>query len=542
VNSEREAPDAIIAPIWTNYSGEQQMRAAVGAAFGLFAVGPVAADPFKCPKTGGAFTFGQEANVNSLDQMTSNTISTRNIAMNVFEALTTRDENNNPILDLADSLTETPDHMAFTFKLRPGIKFHNGKSMTSADVAASWDRYGKVGLDRQIFDSVAGWEAPDPLTFVVRMKAAQPTFLEKLSSFSIPVVIVSAEAKDDPPQQLRTVGTGPWQLVESVPGSYVTLKRYDGYVSNPHFEQRTGFGGYKQACFDQVTFRIVTEGGARVAGLETGELNAVEDVPTKSLNRLRSNKNVKLLPLPNWWIQIGVANASAPPTDDTKVRQAIQAALDMDEIMDAATDGNYRLNFGFAYPNQPDYVTTGKDTYNQKDPARAKKLLAEAGYKGQPVVLLTNKDYSSMYNAALVVQDELKAVGIAAELKVTDWPTANQLYQKPDSGWNIMFSGWGTQPALGALATMAFLAPPGAQYQPKGGKDDPDVLAAWRDMSNLPTKEERKAAFGRMQQALLEKAYVFPFGSLTKVQATRANVEGWVPFRIPRLSNVWFAN
>ena len=172
------------------------MRAAVGAAFGLFAVGPVAADPFKCPKTGGAFTFGQEANVNSLDQMTSNTISTRNIAMNVFEALTTRDENNNPILDLADSLTETPDHMAFTFKLRPGIKFHNGKSMTSADVAASWDRYGKVGLDRQIFDSVAGWEAPDPLTFVVRMKAAQPTFLEKLSSFSIPLVIVPAEPKD----------------------------------------------------------------------------------------------------------------------------------------------------------------------------------------------------------------------------------------------------------------------------------------------------------------------------------------------------------
>ena len=105
-----------------------------------------------------------------------------------------------------------------------------------------------------------------------------------------------------------------------------------------------------------------------------------------------------------------------------------------------------------------------------------------------------------------------------------------------------MFSGWGTQPALGALATMAFLAPPGAQYQPKDGKDDPDVLAAWREMGSLPTKEERKAAFGRMQQALLEKAYVFPFGSLTKVQAARANVEGWVPFRIPRLSNVWFTN
>lgn len=360
------------------------MRAAVLAVFGLLAAGPLAAEPFKCPKVGGNFVFGQEANVNSLDQMTSNTISTRNIAMNVFEALTTRDENNNPILDLADTLVEAPDHLTYTFTLRPGVRFHNGKPLTSADVAASWDRYGKVGLDRQVFDQVAGWDAPDPMTFVVRMKQAQPTFLEKLSSFSIPVVIVPAEARDDPPQQLRTIGTGPWQLVQSVPGSFVTLKRYDGYTPNPHFEGRTGFGGYKQACFDQVTFRIVTEGGARVAGLETGELNAVEDVPTKSLERLRADKGIKLLPLPNWWIQIALGNASTPPTDDVRVRQAIQAALDMDEIMDAATDGNYKLNYGFAYPNQPDYVTTGKDTYNQKDPARPGGCCRRPATTGSP--------------------------------------------------------------------------------------------------------------------------------------------------------------
>jgi peptide/nickel transport system substrate-binding protein len=116
------------------------------------------------------------------------------------------------------------------------------------------------------------------------------------------------------------------------------------------------------------------------------------------------------------------------------------------------------------------------------------------------------------------------------------------MYQKPDTGWNLFFSGWGTQPALGALATMAFLAPPNAQYQPKDGKDDPEAVQAWNDMNNLPTKEERRAGFGRMQQVMLEKAYVFPFGSLTKVQASRANVAGYVPFRIPRMSNVWFTN
>lgn len=501
---------------------------------------PAAAEPFRCPRTGGDFVFGQEANVNSLDQMTSTTISTRNIAMNIFETLMTRDENNNPILDLADAMEEAPDRMSYTFKLRQGVVFHNGKPMTSADVVASFDRYAKVGLDRQMFEAVAGWEAPDAETFVIRMKQAQPTFIEKLSSFSVPVVIAPAEAKDDPPQQLRTIGTGPWQLVQSVPGSFVKLRRYDGYKPNARFEQRTGFGGYKQACFDTVTFRIVTEAGARVAGLETGELHAVEDVPTKSLDRLKGMRDVRLLPLENWWIQIATANASQPPTDDVRVRRAIQAALDMDEIMEAASDGNYRLNVGYAYPNQPDYTDAGKETYNIKDPALSKRLLAEAGYKGQPVVLLTNKDYTSMYNAALVVQEQLKAVGINAEIRVVDWPTSVQMSLKPDGGYNLFFTAWGTQPALGALATMAFMAPPLAQYHPKDGKDDPAVLAAWNDMNSKPTKEERKEAFGRMQRALLEQAYSLPFGALTKVQGTRANVDGYKPFRIPRMSNVWF--
>ena len=519
------------------------MRAGMAAlGLGVILAGPTVAEPFKCPKTGGNFVFGQEANVNSLDQMTSNTISTRNIAMNIFETLLTRDENGNPITDLAESYTEAPDRMSYTFKLRPGILFQNGKPMTSADVAASFDRYGKMGLDRQQLEAVAGWEAPDPMTFVIKMKAPQPTFILKLSAFSVPIVIAPAEARDDPPQQLRTIGTGPWQLVQSVPGSYVTLKRYEGYKPNTKYEQRTGFGGYKQACFDQVTFRIVTEPGARVAGLETGELHAVEDLPTKSLDRLKANKDVRLAPLTNWWIQISTINNSLPPTDDLKVRQAIQAVLDMDEIMEAATDGNYKLNVGFAYPNQPDYVDTGKATYNQKDPAKAKRLLAEAGYKGQPVILLTNKDYPSMYNAALVVQEQLKSIGMVAELKVVDWPTSVQMSLKPDTGWNLFFTGWGTQPALGSLATMSFLAPPNPYYFPKDGKDDPDMLAAWNDMNNQVTDEGRKAAFSRMQGVILERVYALPYGSLTKVQGSRANVSGYVPFRIPRMSNVWFAN
>ena len=506
----------------------------------LVMAGPLKAAPFTCPSRGGDIVFGQEANVNSLDQMTSNTISTRNIAMNIFETLMTRDENNNPILELAESMTAAPDGMSYTFRLRSGVTFHNGKAMTSADVAASFNRYKRIGLQRNTLDNVAGWDTPDPMTFVIRMTQAQPTFLEALSSFSVPIVIIPSELENDERQQLRTIGTGPFRLMEFVPGSHARMARFDGYSPNTAFEQRTGFGGYRVACVDTVTFRIVTEASARVAGLETGALQAVEDVPTRSVEGLRRNSAITILPLPNWWIQIALPNTSIAPTNNLAFRRAVQAAMGMEDIMDAATDGNFRLNVGFQYPNQATYTDAGKETYNINDPARARALLREANYRNEPIVILTNRDYPPMYNAALVMEQQLKAVGINASLRVVDWPTSVQMSQRLNNPeWHFFHSGWGTQPALGALATMQFLVSPNAAYRPRDDRDDPDVLAAYNDMNNLPDQAARNAAFATMQRLILERAYAFPFGSLTKVQAVRSNMQGFVPFRIPRFSNVW---
>jgi peptide/nickel transport system substrate-binding protein len=122
-----------------------------------------------------------------------------------------------------------------------------------------------------------------------------------------------------------------------------------------------------------------------------------------------------------------------------------------------------------------------------------------------------------------------------------DWPTSVQMMQNTTEGWNFFFTGWGTQPALGPLATMQFLVQPGAMYKPKDGVDDPDLLAAWKDMNDNPDEAGRQAAFARMQKLVLDKVYALPFGSFTKVQAVRSNVKGFVPFRIPRMANVSIA-
>ncbi len=516
-------------------AGAAQAGAAqAGAAqAGAAQAGAARTDTFTCGRTGGELTFGLEANIAGLDQHTSSATSTRDGAANIFEALVTRDEHMKPILGLAQSVAVSPDNRVFTFRLRPGVHFHNGKLMTAADVLASFERYKRVGLDRSVLAPVASWDTPDPMTFAITLKQPYPTFLESVSSVTVPIVIVPAENADAPPQQLKPVGTGPYMVDEFVPGSFLRLKRFDGYAADTRYPDRSGYGGYKVACLDRVTFRMVTEPEARVAGLQTGELQAVQDVPPTAQARLAKDPAIRLMKIPFYWLNIGYPNWSAPPTDNVKFRQAVLAALDFNEIMEAASDGDYTVAKSLQIPGTTYYSEAGAALLNQHDPARAKRLLAEAGYHGQKVVLLTNKDYPTRYNTALVMAEQMKAAGINAQLLVLDWPTALQKSQKGTPDWNFFFSGWMTYIAQGGQQTLRTMAEPSAIFTPPGGKVDPQFMRDYEQTAYGATEADRKAAFARAQQRALETVMVIPFGAMPKTQGVRANVEHYQPFWNP---------
>jgi peptide/nickel transport system substrate-binding protein len=503
----------------------------------LFAGVASAQSPFSCPRKGGDLIFALEARVPGLDQHASTSSATRNVAMNIFEALVTRDEKMGALLQLAASLEEAPDGMSYTFRLRSGVKFHNGKTMTSADVSASFDRYRKIGVDRSILDAVENWETPDAGTFVIRMKRALPTFIEQLSSFTVPVVIIPAELAEAPAQQLQIVGTGPFRLEEFRADSSVRLRRFDDYAADTRYTDVSGFGGYRVACLDTVTFRMMTEPAARTAALETGEIHGVEDVPLTSQKRLQTNANIRLTKLQTFTLNVGYPNFLAPPTDNPRVRQAMMAAMDFEEVMEAASEGEYKLNAGFQFPGQPYYSEAGKQYLNQKNVARAKQLLQEAGYKGEKIVLLTNREFPYMYNTSLIMAEQLKAAGMNAELLVLDWPAALQKSLRENEGWNFFYTGWITVVALGGPQTMRQMGPPSSVN--RQNDVDSQFMAAFRQVSEGRTLDERKAAFSKAQERALELGMAFPFGSMPKTQAVRANVENFRPYYVPRMSNVW---
>ena len=487
-------------------------------------------------------TFGLQGKVAGLDQHVSPATTTRDVSINIFESLVTRDDNLQPIPQLAESIDVSPDQKTFTFKLRQGVHFHNGKLMTSEDVLASMDRYRRIGLMRYVLEMVDHWDTPDANTFVMVLKEPRPTYLEMLSYFTVAMVIVPKENASAPPQQLPPVGTGPFQLSEFVADSYVKLRRFEGYAPDTRYDDATGFGGRKVACLDSVVERMVTESSARTAGLETGELQGVEDVPTASQKRLKDNKSVQLLRMENFQLNIGFPNFSAPPTDNLKVRQAIQAALNYDEIMDAATDGDYKLNPSLQFPGTTYYSDAGKEYYNQHDPAKAKRLLAEAGYKGEKVVLMTTREYSFMYNDALVMSEQLKAVGINAEVLVLDWPTALQKSLSDSKDWNFAYTGWMTLTALGGAQTLSSLAEPYNLYRPPGGKGDPEFNASFREVSSVPSLQARREAFAKAQARAFEQVMIIAFGIMPEVVAVRDNVGGFKAYYNPRFYNVWLKN
>jgi peptide/nickel transport system substrate-binding protein len=490
--------------------------------------------PAQAQKRSASLVFGQEAPPPTLDPHFSTSIATRNVAMHVFEQLVTRDENNDVIPELAQSWEVSPDGLTYTFKIRTGLKFHNGKELTSADVKASFERYKRMALAKVTLKPVVAIEAPDAATFVLKVDQPQPVFLEELSAFVVPIAIIPAEQADREGGKLELIGTGPFSFVEWVPDSHIRLKRFEGYKPDARYQGSNGFGGKKEVWFDTVDFKIVKEPGARVAGLESGQLHIIEDLPAESAKRLAANKGIAIHDLKNFWLQGAWVNHHRAPTSNLQVRRAIQLALDMEEIMEIATDGAYTLQPGLQYPGNPYYVKNGEALYNAKDPKKAAALLKQAGYKGEELVIMTNSSYQSMYKAAQIVSEQLKAIGMKVRVDVFDWATAINHRRNKDA-WNLWFTGQGSGPSVGPFSALKdVVSPQNNQFVPDATLDQ-----IFTDLVSGATFEERKATFGKFQERVYDQVLFLKFGDLIRKQAARANIKGFQPYRIPRMWNVW---
>jgi peptide/nickel transport system substrate-binding protein len=229
---------------------------------------------------------------------------------------------------LAESYTASPDGLTYTFKLRSGVKFVDGTEMNADAVKFSFERRVKVGsAPSYMLADVEGYETPDPLTFVVKLKQPVSAFLDYLAAPYGPKVVspalINANEKDGDAAQdwvkTHSAGTGPYQISEFSLGQRYVLSRNDGYWGDKPF-------------FSDVVISIVPDAATQQLQLEGGDLDVVKDLPIDTINSFRTKEGFKVQSFPVLRKQFLHVNPNKAPFDDVEVRRALQSAIDRESL------------------------------------------------------------------------------------------------------------------------------------------------------------------------------------------------------------------
>ena len=488
------------------------------------------------PRGGGVLKVAMIGEPPTLDLHWTTAVITQEITFHVYESLFTYDAGYAPIPMLAESYTMAPDGRRYTIALRKGVRFHNGKEMTSADVVASLNRWGRVATTgKAVWRAVEAVEAKDAYTVVIHLKEPSGSLLYALASPNNGAAIHPKEtiAAAGDGQLKEFVGTGPYRFVEHRPDRYIKLARFKEYAARS--EAPNGYGGRRTAYLDEILFIPVPDVAVRLAGVETGEYHFASSINQDKYDGIRGRADITAAAVkPYGWITV-VPNHKQGVMANKKIRQALQAVLDMEPIM-AGGVGNkdfYRLSGTLFYPEQPAFYTTaGVTGYDLKNKDRARALLKEAGYTGQPVRWVTTKEYDWMYNTAVMAKQQMEEVGFVVDLQVVDWATLVQRRNKPDL-FDLFSTGFTFSPDPALTASLQCNWPGWWCLEEK------DRLMA--EMARETDPRKRRALIERVQALFYEDVGRIKLGDYYQLQAMRKDLRGFKPGPFLYFWNAWLA-
>ncbi|MBI1736224.1 MAG: ABC transporter substrate-binding protein [Candidatus Rokubacteria bacterium] len=510
-------------------------RLAVVAILVLVVAGAVAAQ--EQPRTGGVFRAAMIGEPPSLDLHWTTAVITQQITWHVYETLFTYDKHFTPAPMLAESHAATDGGRRHTIKLRRGVKFHNGKEMTSADVVASLTRWGKMATPgKAVFKFVEAVEAKGPHEIAIHMKEpATAALLDGLARPNNAAAIYPKEVVDaaGDGQVKEFIGTGPYRFVEHKPDRHIKVARFKEYAARP--EPADGFGGKRTAYLDEILFIPVPDVTVRLAGVETAEYHFGQQIKQDQYERIKTMPGVQArIVKPSSW-SVAVLNHKQGLMTDKRIRQAFQAALDMEPIM-AAGFGHkdfYRLDPGLMYPEQPQWHSKAAgELYNQKNRAKAQQLLKDAGYTGQPVRWVTTQEYRWMYQNALVAKQQLEEAGFKIDLQVVDWATLVQRRNKPEH-FDVFSTGFtfGPEPALATSV----------QCNWPGWWCNAEKERAMEALAKESDPKKRRAQWERVQQIFYEDVGRVKFGDYFSLDVVSKDVRNFPAAPWTAFWNVWLA-
>ena len=513
------------------------MRKLIGACVAILVVATLSAVPAEAQKKGGVLKIGNLGEPPSLDPHWGTQTITEVLTNHVFEGLYSLDEKYQPIPMLADGMPAVSrDGLTYTIKLRKGIKFHNGKEMSSDDVLASMIRWSKRSTyGKALFTQVADVKAVDKSTIEIKLKEKSAIVVISLAIPNNFCAIYPKEiAEKFPPDQRITewVGTGPFKLAEWKPDQHIRMTRFDDY--KPLAGKQSGYGGAKIVYVDELRWIPVPDAASRAAQLESGDLDVADDLVADAYDRLKANANVQpVLVKPYYWL-VAVFNKKEGLMTNQKLRQAWQAALDIEPIMKTVAGGKpefYRMDSSLAFQELPWHTKIAGLPWNERNKDKARQLLKEAGYNGQPIRFMTTQEYKWMYDFALVTKQQLEEVGFKIDLQVMDWSTLGQRRVQPKE-YDVFTTGMGN-----------FFDPTHHIYLGPnwpGWTEDEQIATLMAQMARETDPKKRYALWEQTTKRFYEYVAVARYGDLFGLRAIRKNVKGFSEkTERPRFWGVW---
>jgi peptide/nickel transport system substrate-binding protein len=390
------------------FSRNAGFRLTMAMFFASAALAVVAAAPAYAAKT--TLTLGMAIEPTGLDPTAAAPVAIGQVTwQNVFEGLVTIDRDGKIIPQLAKSWVISPDGLTYTFKLEDGVMFHDGEAFDSSVAKFSLDRArgaDSTNPQKRFFAAIDSVETPDKDTLVVKLKQPTGSLLYWLGWPAS--VMVAPKSADN--NKITPIGTGPFKFVSWAKGDRVEL------AANPSYWNKDVKLGLEKA-----TFRFISDPQAEAAALKSGDVDAFPEFLAPELMESFKGDDNLVTVVGNTELKVvaGMNNARKP-FSDKRVRQALMMAVDRKTVIDGAWSG-YGTAIGSHYtPNDPGYIdTTGVLAY---DPAKAKALLAEAGYPNGFSFTIKTPQMAYAPRSAEIMQAMFAEIGVTMTIQPTEFP------------------------------------------------------------------------------------------------------------------------
>jgi peptide/nickel transport system substrate-binding protein len=480
--------------------------------------------------------FIAQSDLRVLDPIWTTAYITRNHGYMVFDTLFAIDAEFAPHPQMVGDYSLSPDKLTYQFKLRDGLGFHDGSPVRGIDCVASIRRWMARDGHGQALATVLDEIKPDgEKGLTIKLKEPFSLLLDGIGKVSSLALFVMPErlANTDPFQQVtEMVGSGPFKFVkdEFEPGHRVVYVKNTDYV--PRQEPPSWTSGGKVVKFDRVEWLYIPDAMTKVAALNAGEADWWENPPLDVVPVLAANPDMTIAPADPLENTIMLRfNHLLPPFDNVKMRQAVLAVADQADFL-AALAGD-RKNWDLC----PSFFTCGTPMANdagstalsgKRDFDKAKKLIAEAGYKGERIVVMDAVDQPVAHTQALVVGELLKKLGLNAEVQAVDWGTlvTRRASKEPidKGGWNIFATGWVGADALDPVEELPLKTSGATAWF--GWPSDDKLEALRGQWIKAATLDERKKLAAAIQERAFEVVPYIPTGQWKPVTAYHKNLKG----------------